>query len=513
MYVIRPTWPSSVSMPSYRRWAALMVRFGEKPSLRLASCCRLDVVNGGAGNLLVFLSETSTTTGRLARIAAACFSAVSPSPISGFLPVDADQVRLEGIAVGGNEDGLERPVLAGGEGADLALAVDDQPDRHRLDAPGREPGPDLAPEQRAQRVAHQPVHDSTGLLRVDQILIDDARLGEGALDGRLGDLGEGHAASALRSEMDRLRHMPGDRLSLTVKVCREVDDRCLGGGLLDCAELPLSIRHDLVDGREIVIDVHAELVLARVLGQVADVTVRRQNGVARAKISLDRFRLRRRLDDHKVVTHRRESSIRHSSGRYLPVRWLSGIGRRRAARGHSEPSGTPSGLANPPHQVRIEVVGIHRRRSGTGGCGAAGAAAGSLPGADSAPSGAGRASRAWRSAAAEEASAACDSIDVLGTSTNRMCTIGNTNVESPLSMKTGFLPFIVRTLVQIRATSDGAGSLMRSARSGCSFAIWTMTSRSIVRPGYTPEWTASMDVSAAVSRGSSPARDLDLRLS
>ena len=86
IYVIRPTWPSSVSTPSYRRCAALMVRFGEKPSLRLASCCRLDVVNGGAGERFVFLTATSVTIGRLARIAAAWRSAVSPSPISGFLP-------------------------------------------------------------------------------------------------------------------------------------------------------------------------------------------------------------------------------------------------------------------------------------------------------------------------------------------------------------------------------------------------------------------------------------------
>jgi hypothetical protein len=44
------------------------------------------------------------------------------------------------------ELGVERPVLDRDERLDLALAVDDQPDRHGLHAPGREPALDLLPE-------------------------------------------------------------------------------------------------------------------------------------------------------------------------------------------------------------------------------------------------------------------------------------------------------------------------------------------------------------------------------
>ena len=36
-------------MPSYSRWAARMVRVAENPSARLASCCRVEVMNGGWG--------------------------------------------------------------------------------------------------------------------------------------------------------------------------------------------------------------------------------------------------------------------------------------------------------------------------------------------------------------------------------------------------------------------------------------------------------------------------------
>ena len=62
-------------------------------------------------------------------------------------------------------------------------------------------------------------------------------------------------------------------------------------------------------------------------------------------------------------------------------------------------------------------------------------------------------------------------------STNRMWASGRMKVDSVLSMKTGFFPPIVRKLLQIRATSDGLGSIRRSARIGCSLAMWTTTLR------------------------------------
>ena len=38
-----------MSTPSYSFWAACMVRWALKPSLREASCCRVEVVKGGGG--------------------------------------------------------------------------------------------------------------------------------------------------------------------------------------------------------------------------------------------------------------------------------------------------------------------------------------------------------------------------------------------------------------------------------------------------------------------------------
>ena len=73
------------------------------------------------------------------------------------------------VAVGRGEQRLERPVLAGGERADLALALDDQAHGDRLHAAGRQAAADLARQQRAERVADEAVDDPARLLGVDEV--------------------------------------------------------------------------------------------------------------------------------------------------------------------------------------------------------------------------------------------------------------------------------------------------------------------------------------------------------
>ena len=55
----------SISTPSYSSWAAFMVRRAWKPSFRLASCCKVEVINGGAGErffLPFFTAETRNSS-------------------------------------------------------------------------------------------------------------------------------------------------------------------------------------------------------------------------------------------------------------------------------------------------------------------------------------------------------------------------------------------------------------------------------------------------------------------
>ena len=71
-------------------------------------------------------------------------------------------------------------------------------------------------------VAVEPVEDAAGLLRVDQGLVDLARVGHRRLDRRLGDLVEDHPLDRDLG-LERLDQVPGDRLALAVLICGEVD--------------------------------------------------------------------------------------------------------------------------------------------------------------------------------------------------------------------------------------------------------------------------------------------------
>src|SRR6266581_2568005 len=93
--------------------------------------------------------------------------------------VDCGQARGE---VAWLEDGDDVPVVRGDERHPLALALDDEPRRYRLDSARRQSLHHLAPEDRRDLVAIEAVEDATRLLRVDERLVDVAGLAQRALD-------------------------------------------------------------------------------------------------------------------------------------------------------------------------------------------------------------------------------------------------------------------------------------------------------------------------------------------
>ena len=116
------------------------------------------------------------------------------------------------------------------------LAVGDQPDGDRLDPARAQVAGDLAPEQGAELIAHEPVEEPPGLLGVDHVHVDRADVAERVLDGPLGDLVEGHAADPLVGQVERLLQVPGDRLALAVGVGRQIDHVGPGGLALQLAD-------------------------------------------------------------------------------------------------------------------------------------------------------------------------------------------------------------------------------------------------------------------------------------
>ena len=109
-----------------------------------------------------------------------------------LLPLDGVKPGLEGRAgaVVGllGQASFDAPVLLRNKAQDFSLAVHRQAQSHGLDPTRRKAAPYLAPEDRAQTIAHQPVQNSPGLLGVYEVLVKLSRVGEGLPDGVLGNL-------------------------------------------------------------------------------------------------------------------------------------------------------------------------------------------------------------------------------------------------------------------------------------------------------------------------------------
>ena len=108
------------------------------------------------------------------------------------LAVERDEPRRERPGI---EGALDVPVRGGDERHPLALALDDEPRRDRLDAAGRQPRHHLLPEHRRDLVAVEAVEDPPRLLRVDERARRPvAGVSSAVLDRLLRDLVEDHPA-------------------------------------------------------------------------------------------------------------------------------------------------------------------------------------------------------------------------------------------------------------------------------------------------------------------------------
>ncbi len=201
------------------------------------------------------------------------------------------------------------PVAGRDEGEALALAVDHEPRRRGLHAPGGEAGTDLAPEHRRHLVAVEAVEDAAGLLRVDERRVELAGVVLRLLDRVLGDLVEHHAPHG-HLGLQLLQQVPRDGLALAVLISGEQEFvGVLEGALQFGDRLLLGVGHDVVR-LEAVLDVDRELAERALLelggevlrlDEVTDVADRGQHLVAVAQVLGDRLHLGRRLDDDQFL--------------------------------------------------------------------------------------------------------------------------------------------------------------------------------------------------------------------
>ena len=134
------------------------------------------------------------------------------------------------------------------------------------------------------------------MLRIHQVHIDGPGLMDGARDHAPGDLVEGDAPGLLLRQLHKLAQMPGDGLSLAVRVGGEIDGVAVLRRVLELVHQGLfSLDLDIM-GLEVVLDIHAE----GALGQIPQMAHTRLDDIIAPQIFSDRLRFGRRLYDHKI---------------------------------------------------------------------------------------------------------------------------------------------------------------------------------------------------------------------
>ena len=190
--------------------------------------------------------------------------------------------------------GCDAVVLLGDKRLDFLLAVGDEPHSHALHPSGRQGRLDFAPQHRRQLEAHDAVEHAAGLLGVDQIAVDGARMLNGFQDGGLGDFVEHDAACVLGLEVQHFGQMPSDGFPLAVLITCQPHGLSLGGLGFQLLDQFLFVGRDFVDGFEAMLHIHTEIFLVK----VADVSVTRHHFIILPQKSLNSLGLGRRLHNH-----------------------------------------------------------------------------------------------------------------------------------------------------------------------------------------------------------------------
>ena len=210
-----------------------------------------------------------------------------------------DQARFERRRVSAFDQRRNRPVLLLLERLDFPLALHNQAQGHRLDTPRGDAALHFFPEQRAHLVAYQPVQDTASLLGLHKMGVDAARVLEGLADRVARDLVKDHAIKFHLPGVQEFAQVRADGFPFAVRVCGQVDGVRLAGGSLQFVDDVLLRRDDDVVRLEVLLDVHAQVLLR----QVHDVPHRGLHRVAGAEIFIDGFRLGRRFHDDERFSH------------------------------------------------------------------------------------------------------------------------------------------------------------------------------------------------------------------
>src|SRR6185503_18551340 len=102
---------------------------------------------------------------------------------------NAGQRRAKGAPLG-RELRVEVRIAGGTEREPFLLAIDNQPHRDALHAPGAQSGLDLLPQHRRERVSVETIKDAAAFLRTSEVVVDIVRFAHRLIDRLLRNLVE-----------------------------------------------------------------------------------------------------------------------------------------------------------------------------------------------------------------------------------------------------------------------------------------------------------------------------------
>ncbi len=222
-----------------------------------------------------------------------------------FFPIDPEEpgAKLRGLACG--QEGLNGPILLRHKGANLALAIDDQSERHGLDPARAQPPPDLFPEEGAHLVSHQTIKDPACLLGLYLFQVKGARMRKGLLNCPFGHLVKDHAMHGPLRRLQLLDEVPPDGLPFPIRIGSQVDPLGAPGGLPELLQDFLPSLHHLVLGLEVPLGIDRKAIRR----EIADVAVRGLDHILFPQKFVDGLGLGRRFHNDQRFRHASYSSF------------------------------------------------------------------------------------------------------------------------------------------------------------------------------------------------------------
>ena len=191
---------------------------------------------------------------------------------------------------------VQRPILLGLEGSDFVFPVHHQPGGYGLNSAGRQAPANLLPQQRGQLIAYDSIQNPPGLLGIHQGIVNPPGVLNGLADNILGNFVKSNPVGFLLRQLQKLLQVPGDGLSLPVRVGCQVDGFRLGGAFAQIRNHIRLILQGKVVGSKVPVNIHAH----GALGQVPQVAHAGLHHIVRPQIFSNGFRLGRRLHNHKI---------------------------------------------------------------------------------------------------------------------------------------------------------------------------------------------------------------------